>query len=726
MQRRTALKGLVAGATSLLFPVGGILPAAAAAALRAPKTATKTVRSFAPALDAPVESTGMSVVSAQLRTPMGFDMVGFATPNGLPVRYRTSIDGRTWRPWAATGHPHTDDPPDTGDAGDVGDVRGTEAKLSDPLWVGASRWLQIQSVDPAAVQAHLLDTSGLSTTETIPLAAPNPEPIDEKVFRGLALESSGAVAQPPIITRAQWGADESITGLSRAASAVRYAIVHHTAGSNDYTRDESAGIVRGIQRYHILNSGWSDVGYNFLIDKYGRVYEGRRGSIERPFIGAHAAGFNTGSVGVALIGNFDQATPTTMAMGALRVVLAWKFGRYNIDPLTTFSVLSKGSPLYPLGTTARLAAISGHRDTGQTSCPGTNLYAQLGGLARAVSADLSNRAAPVAGSGAASCQPEGNPSVGPVWRAAGENRIATAIEASRWYWKTVGTAVIAAANNFPDALSAGALAAANDAPILLTGSAELHSAVARRLSELGVTTALVLGGTAALSSEVDRGLTRQGIRVDRIAGANRYETAALSARRVGAAAGEVVLVAGGHSDAARAWPDAVAAGALAATPQRLPTLLTAQHTLPAATSAALRALGAHTVWIVGDATAVSQTVANQVSGMGMRVQRLQGTDRYGTSVAVAREARSRFPSAQTPLVLASGADYPDALAASAVAARRGAPVLLVPPCGLEQAAATKSYLQQARADYTEAVILGGTEAVSERIRWQVGTHLSTN
>ena len=108
---------------------------------------------------------------------------------------------------------------------------------------------------------------------------------------------------PQIVSRTSWKADEEIRRAPpRYAGAVYFAVVHHTAGSNTYSRAASPAIVRAIELYHVRGNGWNDIGYNFLVDRYGQVFEGRAGGIDRNVIGAHAEGFNTGSVGVAVIG----------------------------------------------------------------------------------------------------------------------------------------------------------------------------------------------------------------------------------------------------------------------------------------------------------------------------------------------------------------------------------------------------------------------------------------
>jgi N-acetylmuramoyl-L-alanine amidase-like protein/flagellar hook capping protein FlgD len=171
---------------------------------------------------------------------------------------------------------------------------------------------------------------------------------------------------------------------TRYAKSLSLAIVHHTAGTNGYGPDAAAAIVRGIEIYHVRGNRWNDIGYNFLVDRFGQVYEGRAGGIERNVVGAQAQGFNTGSVGVALIGNYNSGTVPRAAFRALASLLAWRLDVGHVDPLGTVSWVSGGNPKYKRGTTVRLHAISGHRDTGFTSCPGTHLYALLPSLAQEV------------------------------------------------------------------------------------------------------------------------------------------------------------------------------------------------------------------------------------------------------------------------------------------------------------------------------------------------------
>jgi hypothetical protein len=166
--------------------------------------------------------------------------------------------------------------------------------------------------------------------------------------------------------------------------------VHHTVSSNGYSPDDVPAIIRGIYYFHTHNNGWCDIGYNFLVDDFGRVWEGRFGGIDKAVIGAHAGGFNTGSTGVALIGTFDT-TPVPAAMyNGLRAVLGWRLGIAGVDPGATITVTAgafDGSK-YPTGAQVAVKTISGHRDVDETDCPGNDAYSLLPQLRNNVRSDI--------------------------------------------------------------------------------------------------------------------------------------------------------------------------------------------------------------------------------------------------------------------------------------------------------------------------------------------------
>ena len=136
----------------------------------------------------------------------------------------------------------------------------------------------------------------------------------------------------------------------------------------------------------MVSEGWRDIGYNFLIDKCGTIYEGRAGGVTHPVLGAHTLGFNTDSSGIALLGTFSKANPSTAAVHALESLAAWKLSLSGVNAKSSVILLSKGSDKFPAGHHVRFPAISGHRDAFTTDCPGSRLYRQLPTIRRAAAA----------------------------------------------------------------------------------------------------------------------------------------------------------------------------------------------------------------------------------------------------------------------------------------------------------------------------------------------------
>jgi N-acetylmuramoyl-L-alanine amidase len=284
--------------------------------------------------------------------PPRFDMVGLHWQGAGSVEFRTRAVAGRWSGWQPAA-PESEDLPD-GAAGPW--------HLGNPYWVGASDRIAYRTRGRVTrLRAYFIE----SPEERVPL-------------RRVSMTGS-----PPVIARAAWGANEAIRRAApRFARTIQFAVVHHTAGSNSYTASQSAAIVRGIEVYHVKGNGWDDIGYNFLVDKYGQVFEGRYGGVDKNVIGAHAEGFNNGSVGVALMGTYQTAAPTAPEKTALVNLLAWRLDVAHVDPLSALTFDSGGNPRFPAGTPVFLRAVSGHRDTGFTTCPGAVVYAQLGTLAR--------------------------------------------------------------------------------------------------------------------------------------------------------------------------------------------------------------------------------------------------------------------------------------------------------------------------------------------------------
>jgi flagellar hook assembly protein FlgD len=308
------------------------------------------------------ESVRTAALERSHRAPLRFDMVGLHWKGTGTVWFRTRSLTGVWSDWQPA-RPEAEDLPDRGTR-ESGLQRGW--KLGNPYWTAASGAIEYRvRGDVTRLRAFFIQS------------APDLTP----------LRVAARARRPAIISRAQWGADESIVRAAPYyADRVRFAVVHHTAGTNSYTATQSAAIVRGIQRYHVLANGWNDIGYNFLVDKYGQVFEGRGGGIDRNVVGAHAQGFNTGSTGVSLLGTYSSSRISRAARSALVKLLAWRLDVSHVDPLSRLTWVSGGNPEYPAGTFVPLRAVSGHRDTGPTSCPGSALYGQLPGIASSVAA----------------------------------------------------------------------------------------------------------------------------------------------------------------------------------------------------------------------------------------------------------------------------------------------------------------------------------------------------
>jgi hypothetical protein len=198
--------------------------------------------------------------------------------------------------------------------------------------------------------------------------------------------SSGATRshigpRPFIVTRRGWGANEALRqGQAPYTGTVKAVFIHHTAETNDYSCSQSPAIIRGIYRYHVQSSHWRDIGYNFLVDKCGKIYEGRAGGVARPVMGAHTFGFNANTSGIAVLGSYAEAEPSAAVTTALARLSAWKLGIGGISPTSKVSLFSGGGTKYPKGRTATFNAVSGHRDGYVTGCPGEALYRELGSI----------------------------------------------------------------------------------------------------------------------------------------------------------------------------------------------------------------------------------------------------------------------------------------------------------------------------------------------------------
>ena len=286
-----------------------------------------------------------------LRAPRRFDLIGLRWARGshAQAQVRARRHGGRWTDWVPL-HSAADHGPDRGRA-----VPGT-----DPAFMGAADEFQLRLRGaPRRLRARFV--------RALPSA------------RGARAHAAQVAGAPPMIMRAAWGADSVPPREPPLYSAVQLAFVHHTVTANDYAPEDSAGIVLGIARFHRNSNGWNDIGYNFLVDKYGQIFEGRAGGIDQPVVGAQAQGWNSQSTGIACLGTFTSVAETPEGLNALARLIGWKLSVHTVPVQGAVTVVSAGGETnrYPEGTPVTFQRISGHRDGNNTSCPGDALYAQL-------------------------------------------------------------------------------------------------------------------------------------------------------------------------------------------------------------------------------------------------------------------------------------------------------------------------------------------------------------
>jgi uncharacterized protein with LGFP repeats len=338
------------------------------------------------------------VAELEPRSSAGYSLVGVtwhagSAPADVQVQVR-SHDATGWSTWQDLTFEPTEGPAPAEEDATVRD--GTE-----PLWVGdadgvQARILSARGTGPVDPQVALVDpgatpaTSPASTRSAGSGAAWAAAGATPAVLSGPVRATSAttvSTSRPRIVSRRGWGADPSLRSPCdppRRARTVQMVFVHHTAGSNDYTRAESPSIVRSIYAYHTQGQGWCDIGYNFLVDRFGTVYEGRAGGINTPVRGAHAGDYNVKTVGISLMGNFEKVRPSAAMKRALTRLVAWKLSSYYRYPKTRARIAGH-----------TFEKISGHRDAMSTACPGRYAYRFLPALRRRVARMAGNIETPI-------------------------------------------------------------------------------------------------------------------------------------------------------------------------------------------------------------------------------------------------------------------------------------------------------------------------------------------
>ncbi|MEN8704792.1 MAG: FG-GAP-like repeat-containing protein [Nocardioides marinisabuli] len=349
-----------------------------------------------------------TVLTSRPEPVTGYGAVGVTWEPGadldeddIAFEVRTRTDG-VWSEWAELEY-HDEHAPDPTTEEGASARPGTE-----PMMVGEVDDVQVRSteragalpgdmrmavIDPGTPEATAqeraaLDTATLDgadgTGSVTALEVPAQAGEDTDV---LTLQSAEVTPKPVIYSREQWGADERLRSGSPSYHEVHAGFVHHTVNANDYTKDQVPAMLRSIYAYHTKSRGWSDVGYNYLVDRFGRIWEGRAGGIDRPVVGAHTLGYNEYSFAMSAIGNFEQVRPSEAVVQAYGALFAWKLSLHGVDAASGSQRV--GSRSFP--------AVNGHRDAGSTACPGAYLYQRLGdirALADAAQADFSGRQLP--------------------------------------------------------------------------------------------------------------------------------------------------------------------------------------------------------------------------------------------------------------------------------------------------------------------------------------------
>ena len=447
-------------------------------------------------------------------------------------------------------------------------------------------------------------------------------------------------------------------------------------------------ILRGIYSFHVKGRGWSDIGYNFLIDRFGRTWEGRYGGIDQPVIGAHTGGYNSQLFGAAAIGTYSSTTPPTAVLDAYKRLLAWKLGLHHVDPATSVLLDGMSSKVY---------AVSGHQDAdgtaNQTACPGAALYSKLSTIrAGAKSLQGTTFYEPKVSStswfhGASGPTLTARPSKSLTWSLQVKSPCRTETLATVTGSATTTGGIKATWNG---KLSSGAWAPPGEYDLTLTatsGSGTLHNAVPW-------TARVRVVGTAS---------SPQGFCPDRLAGADRYATAVAVARSANPTATTVVLANG--TDAAMA--DALVAAPLAKA-RRGALLLTAPTSLPTSVRSEITRRKAKTAILVGSTGVISSEVETQLKGLGITsISRHGGRDRFATAAAVARAVAPTSPD----VMVSSGVAMADGLALSGPAAHLGRPILFVTADRVP--AATAGVLQELGTLRT--VVAGSGGVVSDAV-----------
>jgi len=289
-------------------------------------------------------------LSEPFAAPKRFDLLGI-TDEDTPAEVRVRETGGEWSNWVETNE-------------------------TEPVWTGGSDEVQLRSRhgEPQGEVAYV-NVSGDATPGDRALNAARGMVNSAFISVASVFAPDGASGDAPfeIVNRSEWDPGHDCVPKGGVAyGKVKAGVVHHTVNANDYTAAEAPGVVLAICRYHRYSNGWNDIGYNALVDRFGNLYAGRNGGLSNPVIGAHTAGFNTYTFGVASIGDHRSSGLSKAAIESITNLLAWKLSLHGIDGVGRTKVVSAGGATnkYPAGTRVSTREVTRHRHFGTTECPG--------------------------------------------------------------------------------------------------------------------------------------------------------------------------------------------------------------------------------------------------------------------------------------------------------------------------------------------------------------------
>ncbi len=375
LPRRRARRVALAAALAVVAPVGVVVvgPSTTAAARPTPVAASDvqvSPRAVAPrdlGGELPAKTRAGAITDAH-RVADGLAVVGAtwaegALRDGDRLEVRTRRDG-VWQPWQEM---------EVDDAEHGPDPDSAEGRAARP---GTAPVI----VEGDASQVRVVTSRAVAPAVDVTFVDPGTSAADAAVGASAAGSASAAATRPTIYTRKDWGADESLRKGTPQFGQVQVGFVHHTVGTNSYSAAQVPAIIRGIYDFHVNGRGWNDVGYQFFVDRFGRVWEGRAGGVDKAVEGAQAGGYNSGSFGASVMGDFSSASVPSPVTTSLAKLFAWKFTLHGTPVTGKVSVMDK-----------TFNRISGHRDASQTACPGARLYEKLPALRTAVAARVGSR-----------------------------------------------------------------------------------------------------------------------------------------------------------------------------------------------------------------------------------------------------------------------------------------------------------------------------------------------